>query len=312
MSLIRHSISAPAPFAAAMVLAAAIIVGGCNRNPESVSIPAAGDTPVAAVNQLLEDLRGNDLVAYAEHALPSKLHQEVAMAWSEGRTTWPLSELPLSEQLPGFIVTLAEPDAEKTLLAAFRRQFSGADRELRTAASTLGLFAAQYVERSNSYSDAERKHYVQLIVALSNWGKNAPLSDPALAKAAVPQLVAAARLTGLGQPGALRQAGMERSLTRLGLLLARLKTVLIGYGLDIDATLDGAQTRLIEQTGDTAKVSLDYTVAGATVDAQILLERREGRWYLSNLLRHAGDQAAAPSPAATPAGREALSTPLRH
>lgn len=312
MTLIRRSVSASASCAAAIVLAAALIAGGCNRNPDPASVAATADTPVAAVNQLIRDLRGNDLVAYAEHSLPPRLHREVAMAWSEGRTTWPLSELPLSEQLPGFIITLAEPDAEKTLLAAFRRQFSGADRELRTAASTLGLFAAQYVEHSNSYSDAEREHYVQLIVALSNWGKNAPLADPALAKAAVPQLVAAARLTGLGQPGALRQAGMERSLTRLGPMLARLKTVLNGYGLDMDATLDGAQAHLIEQTGDTARVRLDYTVAGTAVDAQILLERRDGRWYLSNLLRHAGKQAAAPSPAATPAGHEVLSTPLPH
>ncbi|KIQ96846.1 hypothetical protein [Lysobacter sp. A03] len=312
MTVIRRSIFAPANYTTAIVLAAAIIAGGCTRNPDPASVAATGDTPVAAVNQLVKDLRGNDLVAYAEHALPPKLHQEVAMAWSEGRTTWPLSELPLSEQLPGFIITLAQPDAEKTLLAAFRRQFSGADRELRTAASTLGLFAAQYVERSNSYSDAEREHYVQLIVSLSNWGKIAPLADPALAKAAVPQLVAAARLTGLGQPGALRQTGMERSLTRLGPLLARLKSVLDTYGLDIDATLDGAQARLIEQTGDTARVRVDYTLAGEAVDAQILLERRDGRWYLSNLLRHAEAQAASPSPAATPAGREALSKPLPH
>ncbi|QOW19386.1 hypothetical protein INQ41_12355 [Lysobacter ciconiae] len=309
MILTPRSIAASA---AAAVLAAAILAGGCSRHPQAASGATTGDTPVAAVNQLVKDLRGNDLVAYADHALPPKLHQEMAMAWSEGRTTWPLSELPLSEQLPGFIITLAEPDAEKTLLAAFRRQFAGAGRELRTAASTLGLFAAQYVERSSSYSDAEREHYVQLIVALSTWGKNAPLADPALAKAAVPQLVAAARLTGLGHPGALREAGMERSLTRLGPLLARLKSVLDAYGLDINATLDGAQVRLIEQTGDTAQVSLSYPLAGATVDAQIALERRDGRWYLSNLLRHAEQEAAAPSPAATPAAREARSRPLPH
>ncbi|WP_222565425.1 hypothetical protein [Novilysobacter antarcticus] len=312
MTLIRRSISASTPYTAAIVMAAAIIAGGCNRHAEPAAVAGTGDTPVAAVQQLVKDLRGNDLVAYAEHALPPKLHQDVAMAWSEGRTTWPLSELPLSEQLPGFIVTLAEPDAEKTLLAAFHRQFFRADRELRTAASTLGLFAAQYVEHSNNYSDAEREHYVQLIVALSTWGSNAPLSDPALAKAAVPQLVAAARLTGLGQAGALRQAGMERSLTRLGPFLARLKTVLDTYGLDIDGALDGAQIRLIEQTGDTAQVSLAYTLAGETIDAQIMLERREGRWYLSNLLRHAQEQAATPSPLATPAGPDALSKPLRH
>lgn len=312
MSLIRRTISSPAPFVAAILLAGAIIAGGCSRSPEPASDPATSDTPVEAVNQLLRDLRSNDLVAYADHALPPELQQKVAMAWSEGRTTWPLTELPLSDQLPGFITTLAAPDAEKTLLASYRRQFSGAERELRTAASTLGLFAAQYVERNSRYSDAEREHYVQLIAALSGWGAKAPLADATWAKSAIPQLVAAARLTGLDKPGALREAGMERSLTRLGPLLSRLKTVLNEYGLDIDDTLDGAEAHLIEQTGDTARVALDYTLAGQPVDAEIMLERRDGRWYLSNLLRHAETQAAAESPAATAAGREALSKPRSH
>lgn len=296
MNLIRRTIPASAPWAASLLLAAALVVaGGCNRSPAPGAGPSTVATPVDAVNQLLTDLRGNDLVGYATHALPPPLHQQLSVAWFEGRTTWPLTELPLSDQLPEFIVTLSTPDAEKNLLAAFRRQFSGADRELRTAASTLALFASQYVQRSSDYSDAEREHYVQLVAALGGWGAQAPLADPALAKVAVPQLVAAARLTGLGKPDALREAGMERSLTRLGPFLARLKVVLADYGLDINDALAGAQATLIEQTGDQARVALTYTLAGQTVDAQVLLERRDRRWYLTDLLRHAEAQAAAPS-----------------
>lgn len=293
MNMIRRTISAPAPCAVAILLAGALLVGGCSRSPAPTAEPGIGNTPVEAVSQLLTDLHDNDLVGYAEHALPPALHQDLSAAWFEGRTTWPLTELPLSDQLPDFIITLAAPDAEKTLLASFRRQFSGAERELHAAASTLGLFAAQFVQRNSNHSDAEREHYVQLIAALAAWGAKAPLADPARAKVAVPQLVAAARLTGLGKPDALRQAGMERSLTRLGPLLARLKVVLADYGLDIDSALAGAQAKLIEQTGDQARVALSYTLAGQPVDAQILLERRDGHWYLTDLLRHADVQAAA-------------------
>lgn len=311
MSLIRRTMSSPMPFAAAVLLASALVASGCNRNQVPASGPGTGATPVAAVNQLVADLRGNDLVSYANHALPPALHRDVEKAWSEGRTTWPLSELPLSEQLPGFIVTLAAPDAEKTLLASFRRQFSGADRELRSAASTLGLFAVQYVQQSDDYSDFEREHYVQLIAALGTWGAKAPLADAARAKVAVPQLVAAARLTGLGRPDALRQAGMERSLTRMGPFLARFKTVLAEYGLDFNATLSGTQVRLIEQTGDTARVALSYTLADQPVDAQIRLERREGRWYLSDLIRHAQAEVEATGTAAAPVALQKGTAKLR-
>ena len=303
MNPIQRTLFRPAAFAAAILLAGALVGGGggCSRDQDSAPAASAARTPVEAVNRLITDLRRNDLVGYAAHALPPTVQRDLTLAWSEGRTTWPLSQLPLSEQLPGFIATLAAPEAETSILASFRRQFAGADRELKAAASTLGLFAAQYVQQSGDYSDLERGHYTQLIAALSAWGASAPLSDPARAKKAVPQLVAAARLTGLGGPDALRQAGMERSLTRLGPFLARFKTVLTLYGLDIDAALAEASVRLIEQTGDTAQVALTYTLAGQAVDAQMALERRDGRWYLSDLVRHAEVQAAL-QPAAPPAG----------
>ncbi len=300
MSPIQRTLLRPMTLAATILLAGALVGGGCSRNQDAASGSTAARTPVETVNRLIADLRGNDLVKYADHVLPPAVHRDLKVAWSEGRTTWPLTQLPLSEQLPGFIATLAAPDAETSILASFRRQFAGADRELQAAASTLGLFAAQYVEQSTDYSDLEREHYAQLIAALSGWGAKAPLSDPARAKKAIPQLVAAARLTGLGGANALRQAGMERSLTRLGPLLARFKTVLAVYGLDIDAALAGASVQLIEQTGDTARVALTYTLAGQPVDAQIALERRAGRWYLSDLIRHAEIQATL-QPATSPA-----------
>jgi hypothetical protein len=290
MSLIRRVITAPLPIATVMLLAAAIITGGCSRDHEPAPEPTGASAPAQAVSQLIEDLQANDLVAYAHHALPPPLHERMVVAWSEGHTIWPLTELPLDDRLPGFINVLAAPDAEKTLLASYNRQFAGADRELHTAVATLGLFAAQYVQGSADYSEPERDHYVQLIAALGAWGQQAPLGETARAKAAVPQLVAAARLTGLAGPDALQTAGMVRSLARLGPFFARFKLVLADYGLDIDQALAGAQARLIEQTGDQARVALEYTLAGQRIDAQILVERREGHWYLTDLLRHAQAQ----------------------
>ena len=276
------------------LLAIALAVMGLAACDRSAPVDEPPPTePTAAVSQLVGDLRRNDLAAYARHALPSPLRARLETAWTEQRTIWPLTELPLDDRLPGFITVLAAPDAEKTLLATYNRQFAGAQRELRSAASTLGLFAAQYVRSADEYSEPEREHYVQLIAALSHWGQQAPLDDPKRAKLAIPQLVAAARLTGLAGPGTFHRSGMERSLRRLGPFFARFKQVALGYGLDFDAALDGARVELLEQVGDRARVRLRYTLAGQPVDAVILLERRAGRWYLSDLLRHAEAEAAA-------------------
>ena len=291
MSLIRRIIAALLPVAAlAVVIAVIVFVGSCERQPAA---PEPGATaPEQAVSQLVEDLHRNDLAAYARHALPPELHARMSTAWSEGHTIWPLTELPLDDRLPAFISVLAEPGAETGLLAAYNRQFAGADRELHSAAATLGLFAAQYVSSADEYSEAERDHYIQLIAALSQWGRQAPLGDTAKARQAVPRLVAAARLTGLaGGVGTFHAAGMERSLERLGPFFARFKQVLVGYGLDLDQALAGARVKPIEQTGDTARVALDYRVGGQPVAAVVQVERRDGRWYLTDLLRHAESEA---------------------
>lgn len=294
MSLIQRVIVALLPVAA---LAAVMSLGGCERHPAPTPAQVASG-PAQALEQLIEDLRHDDLAAYARHALPPPLHARMSTAWTEGRTIWPLTELPLDDRLPAFISALAAPGAEKALLAAYNRQFAGADRELHSAAATLGLFAVQYVSIADEYSEAERDHYTQLIAALSQWGRQAPLGDAAKARLAVPQLVAAARLTGLaGGLETFHATGMERSLGRLGPFSARFKQVLLGYGLDLDQALAGARVALIEQTGDTARVSLDYTLGGHPVSAVVQVERHDGRWYLTDLLRHAGEQAGPVPPA---------------
>lgn len=283
----------------AVALLGLAALAGCDRGAAPFDGRAPAD-PVQAVEQLVDDLRRDDLAGYARHAVPPELHRRLELAWREGRTLWPLTELPLEARFEGFLAALAAPGSEQELLAAYRSQFAGAHAEIRTAATALGLFARQYVGREASYSEPERDHYTQLVAALGRWGQAAPLGDPERARRAVPQLALAARATGLGTPGGFRRAGMEASLQRLGPFAARFGRVLADYGLDFDQALAGMRITLAGHTGDRARVRLQYTLAGQPIDAEVLLERHAGRWYLSDLLRRAEREAASASPAAQP------------
>ncbi|RPE80216.1 hypothetical protein [Vulcaniibacterium tengchongense] len=278
---------------AALLLAAAATLAGCQRAPQ-LQPERGADAPARALELLLQDLRDNDLAGYARHAVPPALHGSLERAWREGRTLWPLTELPLHERLPGMLAALAAPDSERRLLATYRRQFAGADAELRSAAAALGLFAAQYLRtQDHGYSEDERAHYLQLVEAMRGWGQRAPLGDLRRAQRHVPRLAAAARLTGLGTGEArMRELGMAASLERLGPFAARFKQVLADYGLDLDATLDGAAVTLERQDGDRARLRLRYVLAGRAIEARLQAERRDGRWYLSDVLRHAEAEAA--------------------
>jgi len=298
MSLVRR--------AGAAVLTTAVLLAATGCGPDPAPPETVPTLPAQAVTQLASDLRRNDLAGYARHAVPPELHQRLEQAWSQGRTVWPLTELPLDDRFASFIAALAEQDAERKLVATYRRQFAGADTELQSAAKTLGLFASQYVRSEPGYSETERDHHAQLIEALSGWAQTAPLGDSQRAREAIPQLVSAARATGLAGPDGFAKAGMDRSLRRLGPFAERLKQVLGHYGLGLDAALDSVDASLAEQTGDTARVRVRYQLAGQPVDAYVLVERIDGRWYLSDVLRHARAEAEAaskPAPSATMAQR---------
>jgi hypothetical protein len=295
------------------MLALALLLGACERAPAPPPAPPKPLGPAEALTRLMHDLRRSDLAGYARHAVPPTLHARLETAWRTGQTVWPLTELPLDDRIAPMITALAAPGAERQLKATFKQQFSGAERELRSAASTLGLFAGQYVASAEEYSDEERDHYTQMITAFSQWGQRAPLADGKRASAALPRLVSAARGTGLAGPEAFAKAGMDKALGRLGPFFRTTKDVLRSYGLDLDATLDGIEVTVAQQTGDTARLRVRYTLAGRPVDAFVRAERRDGQWYLTDLLRHAEAEAGpatAPSPpTANPAVTPAIPAP---
>lgn len=278
------------------VLIIAVSVSACRR--ETAPAPAAGGgntRPAQTLLLLTRHLHDNDLEAFARDAVPPALHAQLITAWRDGRTRWPLQELPFDERLPPLLASLAEPGSEKRLQQVFDRQFSGAHAEIKAAASALGLFGVQYVQQDEDYSAAERAHYAQFVAALSHWAATAPLGDPQRARKAIPRLTRAARAVGLASDADFAKAGMATSLRRLGAFLRTGKQVLALYGLQLDDSLAGLQATLQSQTGDTAQVRMRYTLGGEPIDTVVELERHDGRWYLSDYLRHA--QAAVARPA---------------
>lgn len=279
---------------------------GCRRDNDNVAVGPASGTPGArepaeAVLLLTRHLRDNDLPAFARDAVPPDLHRQLQAAWRQGQSRWPLDELPFDERLPRLLGALAAPDAEPKLQRIYDRQFSGETSALRAAATTLGLFGAQYVRHEGDFSDAERQHYLQFVQALSRWGATAPLSDPARARTAIPQLAAAARATGLKSEADFARVGMDAGLQRLSGFLRVLKQVLAGYGLGLDDSLGGLRAQVVSQQGERARVRMQYRLGGSDIQAVVEVERIGRRWYLSDYLRHAR---AAVELGAKPGGRD--------
>lgn len=278
------------------VLTLALCVSACQRQSTPAPATASDSTrPAQTVLLLTRHLHDNDLEAFARDAVPPALHARLVTAWREGRTRWPLQELPFDERMPQLLAALAEPGSEQRLQKVFDQQFAGAHAEIKAAANALGLFGVQYVQQDSGYSAAERAHYAQFVSALSRWAAATPLGDPQRARKAIPRLARAARTVGLASDADFAKAGMAISLRRLGVFLDEGKQVLALYGLQLDDSLAGLQATLQSQTGDTAKVRMQYTLGGEPIDTVVELQRRDGRWYLSDYLRHAEAAAAKPA-----------------
>ncbi len=279
---------------------------GCQRDTTTdagaihaaASAPAKPATrPVDAVNVLAARLLARDGAGFARLAVPPELHARLLLGWRAGTTRWPLDELPLDSRLPGMLAALQAKGADQALQATFRRQFKDADRDIDQAVRTLALFGGEYVQKEADYTPEERDHVAQAIAALSRWAVAAPLSDHDRAARLFKALAAAAQRSGIeGKAGksAYAALGMDASLERLSPFLATLLAQLRkDYGFDLDATLRGMQVRLLEQTGDHARLRLRYTLAGSPIDAIVPAVRIDGHWYLADFLGRAEASLAA-------------------
>ncbi|WP_051247342.1 hypothetical protein [Thermomonas fusca] len=275
---------------------------GPGPNPAAVdTVAQAATRPADAVHVLRDRLLARDGAGFARLAVPPALHTQLQAAWARGESRWPLDELPLDTHIPRMLVALQAPHADKALMATYRRQFANADKDIDQAVRTLVVFGGEYVRKDADYSEEERAHITQAIQALGDWALAAPLADPKRARPFFTTLAAAAVRSGLeGKAGnaAFASLGMTQSLNRLSPFFATLLAQLrLQYGLDVDAALRSLHVSLLQQTGDSAQLRLQYTFAGTRIDALAPAVRIDGHWYLANFVRRAEQSLGGPRPA---------------
>lgn len=274
----RRAIGGACATAALLLMLAACQPQGTGERAQ----PAA--EPVAAVQAMAAAMADNDLQRYADLSVPPEQRIRLEAAWQAGHSRWPLTELPLHDQLLPMLGALAADDASARLQSSFDRQLAGQAAAVRQAAQAMGVFGVQYLQHENTYTASQQAHYIQVVTTLAGWAAQAPLSDRARARAAIAALTGAARTTGITEDAHLQQAGMRDSLARLAPFLGTFKAVLARYGLDLDASLRGIDGQVLSVQGDNALVQLSYPLAGERIELRVPLTRRDGHWYLTRTL----------------------------
>jgi len=272
-----------------LLLSAVLLLAGCGHDN---AITPGGTDQEDAVRTLNTHLINNDLAAFARTALPPELHAELGEAWKAGHTRWPLDEFPLSTRYPDVLAALSAEDARTELLAVFDQQLAGAERDLRQSARLMSAFMVQFIQHQGHdlYSENERAHYSQLIMAAGQWAAAAPLADRERAGQALDLVIPAARKAALGSDAAFIEAGMDESLRRMTPVMVAFKQALALYGLEIDALLADARV----QTFNQSEVELRYRLGAHEITAIIPVEQIDGRWYVSDFVRRVREVANIP------------------
>jgi hypothetical protein len=285
-------------FLALLLLACLLGVAGCRR--EAV---APGD-PVAAVKGMAAAVRNNDLVRYSRLSMPPRLHQQMEARWL---TNLALAAPPTAEQESDYqhwMGRLTTKDAEDKLYQRFDSRLKKFEAEINSQwplmKATGGIFITGLIKANDSLTQAEKGHAQAVGSALLNGVTPAMLVDRDKARQAIAVLTATARELNLPTLKQTRQLEMIPALEKGGVALKGFKKIGRIYGLDLDASLDGVEARVVAVEGNLATMEVSYPLFGQQVKFELEMLRRDGRWYSANAVRSAEAELAQPLIAATP------------
>ena len=284
----------------ALILLACLSLGGCRRE-----VTAPGD-PVAAVKGMAAAVRDNDLVRYSRLSMPPGLHRKMEARWRARLLAAPPPTVQQQRDYSRWMARLTAADAEERLYRAFDGKLRKIEAEIGSQwplmQATGGIFVSGLVQANDKLSPAEKDHAKAIGSALLAWATPALLADRAKARKAIAVLTATARKLALPSLQTTRQLEMLPALEKAGQGLKGLKQVGRIYGLDADAALAGVQAKVISAEGDLATLQVSYPLFGQTVQFELQLLRRDGRWYSADAVRSAEAELAQPLTASRPAG----------
>ena len=268
-----------------LILLLCLGLAACRRD-----VQAPGD-PVAAVKGLAAAIQDNDLVRYAQLSVPPELFARQAQRWQAAVAAAPAPTDAERRDYTRWITRLTEPQAEDKLFRALNSRMGKVDSELKSRwplmKASAEIFLKGLIQANDSFGPDQKAHAQALSSALLAGIDPERLGNRDQARAAVKIVVNTAREVNLPTLDSQRKLGMVEALGKGSLVLKGLKKMGLLYGLDADAALDGISARVISVDGELATMEVSYPLLGQSVQFELQLIRRNGRWYRADAVREA-------------------------
>jgi hypothetical protein len=253
-------------------LALSLLVAGWGTAADPA--PAA-DSPESAILAPIQALRQNDVLAIFK-ALPDSDQQEAEKSWAENQAKPPGS--PEDAKVDQTLMMLGMPNAVDMLMLQVEPKLKEVDPnqlafQIQMGAGMVGMMLAQKPE-GMPFAEAIQGIATDLVA----WLPKSGINDPAKAREALTQVVAAVNSYEIKDSAGLRALSLNEVLDRTGKALKQLKQGFAVYGCDLDAFLDSVEVKDVKTEGDKATGTLQFVVLGKPRTLPLKLVRKDGRW----------------------------------
>lgn len=232
--------------------------------------------------KIMLSLQKPDMALYRELTLPATERATLERQWPAIRKKFALDS---SEQksfdklLLRFIEPNAEHNLQRDLNAKIKPIRSEIDSKWPLMQSSLTLLLKGWIESNQQLSRAEKDHAKALVAAIIEQMPAEWLQNQDLRQRAFNQMVSTARSTQIQNYQQYNQLSYDEFNGKLTQFLAGLKELGKVYGLDWGRGIAQLQVKVIEQSGNRAKVQIRYPLGQKWVEFSMELIEQQGHWY---------------------------------
>lgn len=263
--------------------------------------------PADAITAAAQKLKEGDVLAVIQLSVPPARYEKLKTEWKAKMAEDPPSEEEKLE-FQGMMAKLTAPDAEKALMAEAEPELVKFDTEIAPQLPMwIGMgqgFAMQSVNANPDLTAEQKAQVGQVVTAMVAWLQGVKISDRALVQKAIDETVKTARALEIKTLDEARALEFEPAMAKVGVAFQGTKNVLKVYGLDLDQTFDSVKASVVSETGNTAKVKVDYTLFGQALSTETEMTKVDDRWYGKDTIAQI-EKELAPQPA----GADAAETP---
>lgn len=281
----------------------ALALTACQKEDAAGETPAAQakatSNPADAITAAARKLKEGDVLAVVQLSVPPARYEKLKTEWKAKMAEDPPSEEDKLE-FQGMMAKLTAPDAENAMMIEAEPDLAKFDTEIAPQLPMwIGMgqgFAMQSVNANPDMTAEQKKQAGDVITAMVAWLQGVKLSDRALVRQAVGEAVSTARALDIKTLDEVRALEFEPAMAKFGVAFEGVKGILKVYGLDLNQTFDSVKASVVSETGDTAKVKVDYTLFGQQLSTVSDMVKIDDRWYGKDAIAQI-EKELAPAPA---------------